>query len=409
MKADSETLETTETSCSTKTREWEARSETRKNELEAIKAAIKILGKVTGVRTEAPGNPVLPTSPINFLQIADPKTRAIQLIRAAAQTTHSKALERLAMQISAQSRGHFDKVIDMIQKMVFRLMAEQTDEDKHKAWCDLEIEKTEKSETEKEDKIKDLTTKIDEANAKVAKLSTEIKDADKMVADITAFMAEATEVRQAGKKENAIAIKEAVEAQEAIAKAVAVLETHYKESGEVPKEPWEFLQEPVTLPENPKLWESGYTGVADPKAADTGVIAILEKIATDFSKMEAESKAQEVEDQKKYDDVMKAHEIEKTRRREESEAKVQEKKRKLDKVSAMTTQKKHTRDELEAVQKYMKELQPSCVEGDSTYEDRKAARTKEIDALKEAQVLLQEAFKDVKKSFLAISRHDSLA
>merc|ERR1719230_189780 len=37
----------------------------------------------------------------------------------------------------------------------------------------------------------------------------------------------------------------------------------------------------------------------------------------------------------------------------------------------------------------MKDLQPACVNGDSTYEDRKAARSKEIDALKEAQDILE--------------------
>jgi len=34
------------------------------------------------------------------------------------------------------------------------------------------------------------------------------------------------------------------------------------------------------------------------------------------------------------------------------------------------------------------------VDGDSTYEDRKAARTKEIDALHKAQDILAEAFKE---------------
>jgi prefoldin subunit 5 len=108
LKADKETLETTEKTCATRTEEWEVRSKTRTNEIEAIEAAIKILGKVTGVRTETPKNPVLPTSPIEFVQIDNPKDRAIKLIRAAAQTTHSKALEKLATQINAQSGKHFD-------------------------------------------------------------------------------------------------------------------------------------------------------------------------------------------------------------------------------------------------------------------------------------------------------------
>lgn len=37
------------------------------------------------------------------------------------------------------------------------------------------------------------------------------------------------------------------------------------------------------------------------------------------------------------------------------------------------------------------DLSPACLEGDSTYEDRKAARASEIEALKEAQVILAES------------------
>jgi len=318
---------------------------------------------------------------------------------------HSKALERLALEVSTHLTGPFDKVNDMIQKMIFRLMSEQTDEDKHKAWCDLEIDKSDKSESDKKDRISDLSKRIDSENAKVAVLTDDISDADKMVADITAFMEEATEIRTAGKQENKISIKDSQVAQTAIANAIAVLEEFYKSSGQVKKEPWEFVQKssgPVKLPKDPKLWDSSYTGVADPKNADTGVIAILETCAADFSKMEADTKAQEVEDQKKFDDQMKSHKVEKDRRRQESDAKVQEKKRKIGKIEADTKAKKHTSGELEAVQTYIKDLQPTCVDGDSSYADRKAARAKEIGALKSAQSTLKDAFKG--GSFLQLRR-----
>jgi len=408
LESDEKTLKETKETCKIKTEEWNERSETRAGEVEALAEAAKILAKVSGVRTEAPSNPVPPASPVDFLQVVDPKAQAVNLLRQTAKTVHSKALERLALEVSTHLTGPFDKVNDMIQKMIFRLMAEQTDEDKHKAWCDLETEKSDKSESDKKDEIKEINANIESEKAKVQALVDEITEADKMVADITAFMEEATEIRTAGKSENKVAIKDAKDAQTAIANAIAVLEEHYKSSGQIKKEPWEFIQkssDPVKLPKDPKLWDSGYTGVADPKKQDTGVIAILETCAADFSKMEAETKAQEVEDQKKYDDQMKAHKIEKSRRQQESDAKVQEKKRKVAKIESETKNLKHTTDELEAVQKYIKDLQPACVEGDSTYKDRKAARGKEIKALKEAQDLLKNAFKKKGSSFLEVKRH----
>merc|ERR1719253_686145 len=108
--------------------------------------AVKILSKSTGVRTEAPGNPVPPPSPVSFLQISevsDPKMKAVALLKEAAKDAKSHALERLAVEVAAHLNGPFDAVNNMVEKMIFRLMDEQKQEDEHKLWCDQEIKKTE--------------------------------------------------------------------------------------------------------------------------------------------------------------------------------------------------------------------------------------------------------------------------
>merc|ERR1740117_672049 len=128
LKDDSKSLDDTEDSCRTKTSEWDERSKTRSLEIEAMDQAMKILSKTTGVRTEAPGNPIPPASPVAFVQISqstsDPKMKAVALLRAAATNLHSKALERLAMEVSAHLSGPFDAVNNMVEKMIFRLMDE---------------------------------------------------------------------------------------------------------------------------------------------------------------------------------------------------------------------------------------------------------------------------------------------
>merc|ERR1719450_1744964 len=113
-------------------------------------------------------------------------------------------------------------------------------------------------------------------------------------------MKEATEIRQTGKKENALAIKDAKDAQTSLTNAIAVLEAFYKESGEIKKEPWEFIQAPVKLPKNPATWSSSYTGVADPDKQPGGIITVLETVMADFAKVEAQSKSQETIDEKEY-------------------------------------------------------------------------------------------------------------
>merc|ERR1719235_2832526 len=97
----------------------------------------------------SPSGSSRPPSPLDaeaptFLQLgaSDPKMKAVNFLRAEARVMHSHTLERLAQELAAHLSGPFDEVKQMIQKMIFRLMAEQKDEDDHKNWCDKELSKT---------------------------------------------------------------------------------------------------------------------------------------------------------------------------------------------------------------------------------------------------------------------------
>jgi len=404
LEADTKTLDSTTKSCGVKKTEWAERSEIRTNEIAAIEMAVKILAKVGGVRTEAPGNPVPPASPVDFLQTvadsSDPKMKAVVYLRQQAQVLHASALERLAQQVAAHLGDPFGEVTNMIEKMIFRLMAEQKDEDDHKNWCDQELEKTDTSINDKKDKVESLTSKLEEDKATVQELTEEIKDATEMVAKIVSFMNEATDIRKIGKQENALAIKDSEDAQTAVANAIAVLTDFYKSSGEIAKEPYEFIQG-VKLGDKPDTWDSSYSGVSDPDKQPGGIITILEETNTNFAKMEADTRANEAADQKTFDDDMQEHGIEKAKRSKEAEMKTNEKKRLIDGINGLTKTKKHVSDELEATEQYMSDLKPACGELDkdgkndhTKYEERKAARAKEIEALHKAQDILAEAFKE---------------
>jgi DNA repair exonuclease SbcCD ATPase subunit len=415
LAADSKSLSDTEDACATKKSEWETRSKTRTLEIEAMDAAIKILSKSTGVRSEPPENPIPPASPVSFLQISastDPKMKAVALIREAAENAHSRALERLALEVQAHLKGPFTAGNNMIEKMIFRLMDEPKKEDEHKNWCDEEISKTETMKEDKEDKIAELKAEIELQTAKVATLTDEIAEAEQMIADIKSFMKEATEIRTIGKKENALAVKDSKDAQKSLTNAIAVLTAFYKESGEIPKEPWEFLQAqaPAVLPENPATWDSPYTAVADPTKQPQGIITVLETVLTDYEKMEAETMSQEEVDQKDYEESMKQNEIEKAGRTTEVDMKTAEKARRVEKIASLSSQKKNTEGELEKTDQYLVDLKPACVDGDSTYEDRKAARTEEIKSLQKSQIILEDAFKEKAPEenapgFLQVKRH----
>jgi len=403
LKADTKTLKDTDTTCKLKQSQFLERTKLRKHEMEAMEAAVEILAKVSGVRTEAPENRKMsapPTGKLFLIQLDDPKMKAVNLIRQDAAEFKSKELSHFADELAAKLDGPFDAVNQMVQKMIFRLMHEQKEEDEHKHWCDMEISTSETSKSDKEDKEKSLDADIKDAKAHADELVIKIKDLDEKVVKLTEFMTEATDLRKDGKKENTLAIKDAEAAQAAIAKASAVLQQYYKDSGMIEKKEWEFLQgpSPVELPKQPSSWGASYTGVTDPNKADTGVIAVLKATAADFSKMEADARSNEITDQEQFDEDMKASKIDKAKNMKESEMKTDENKRTVDKVSSMEKKRKHVASELGAVKQYLKDLKPACVDGDSSYGDRKASRTKEIEGLRKAQGILEDAFAE--KSFL---------
>merc|ERR1719453_870209 len=136
--------------------------------------AQKILSKVTGVRNpdehEIPTKSLLAanqrvfqdssdfqavTGVLSLLQTDDPRVKVVTLLRQAAEKGHSKALQDLVEQLRSYD-GPFDKIKGMMQKMIFRLMAEQKDEDDHKNWCDLETEKNTESKSDKHSKMLEL-------------------------------------------------------------------------------------------------------------------------------------------------------------------------------------------------------------------------------------------------------------
>jgi len=403
LKADENTKAATEQTCETRAREWEQRCSVRDEEMKAMAEAISILDKAGGVKTGPPENPALPASPAasaaaaaaSFLQLesqsANPRQKVLDLLRQTAQTTHSKALEQFAEQLALRTNGPFDQVNNMIEKMIFRLMDDQQEEDKQKNWCDHEIKKTDDSEEDKNGKVGDLKEKLEDAKARLQELTAEIETADKMVADLTTFMKEAVDVRKIGKDENAKALKEAKDAQAAIAEATAVLKEFYDKEGDGSS----FLQRsdaPVSL-EDPDDAPPEYKGT--PKSSD--VITLLKTTASKFAKMEADTRAQESTDQLKFDQDMKTSKVEKARRAKESETKGVEKSGLVDKIGMLEKNRKTVQGELDMVKQYEKDLKPACIEGASSYEKRKADRKREEDALRKSQDILADAFKEQKK------------
>merc|ERR1719387_445051 len=120
----------------------------------------------------------------------------------------------------------------MIKDLIVRLMEEANEEAEHKGWCDTELSTNEQTRKEKTEAVETLHAEIDELEASIAKLGEDIAELTDAVAKLDSAMAESTTMRQEEKATNTATIKDAQEAQTAVAQALVVLKEFYEKAGE---------------------------------------------------------------------------------------------------------------------------------------------------------------------------------
>jgi chromosome segregation ATPase len=394
-------LSDTQTTCKTRADEWAERSERRAGEIKAMGEAVEVLEKVTGVRTpESKG--------VSFLQLTrfpkgDVRKKIVNLLRKAGNTKLTSKLAKLADKIASLRQtpgsGVFDQIKNMIEKMIFHLKSEQTDEDEHYHWCEKELDQTTKMTDDKEDRNETMTADINDYKAEIQELSNKIQANMDFISATDAEIQSRTEQRSDEKDENAATVKDAQDAQTAISQAIAVLEDFYKSTGEVASEAWEFRQvmvrhHRVRQEPEPQLWTGGEDGRYQGTTGGSAVIGLLADTAADFAEMQSKAEADETTQQGEYDTWLTAAQIDKAKKQQDAEMMSGRKDRFSEKLASREADHAHTVKELEATNQYMSDLQRACVDGDSSYADRKAARTKEITALKNAEKILDEAFNE---------------
>merc|ERR1711904_301913 len=208
----------------------------------------------------------------------------------------------------------------------------------------------------------------------IAKLTEEITDLTKAVAELDAAVAKATSVREEEKAKNTVTIKDAQDAQTAVAQALTVLKEFYAKAAEATA----FVQEP-------EVFDEPYKGMGGESG---GVVGMLEVIESDFARLEADTKASEASAQKEYDEFMTDSKVDKSQKSTDIEHKTA---KKQDESQALTVKKEDlegTQRELDAALAYFDKLKPSCVDAGVSYEDRVGRRKEEIESLQEALKIL---------------------
>merc|ERR1719337_530515 len=166
-------------------------------------------------------------------------------------------------------------------------MEEANEEAEHKGWCDTELSTNEQTRKEKTTAVETLHAEIDQLEASIAKLTEDISNLTKAVAELDKAVAEATQIRAEEKEKNEATIKDAQEAQTAVAQATEVLKEFYAKAGEATS----LIQQ---QPEAPEIFDEAYTGM---QSENGGVVGMLEVIESDFARLEAETTASEAQSQ----------------------------------------------------------------------------------------------------------------
>merc|ERR1712174_28508 len=299
----------------------------------------------------------------------------VSYLRERGQKLNSRVLTALAVRVQDDP---FRKVKKMIKDLIVKLMEEANEEAEHKGWCDTELSTNEQTRKEKTEAVEMLHAEIDQLEASIAKLTEDITDLTKAVAELDAAMAKATKLRQEEKATNTATIKDAGEAQTAVAQALTVLKEFYAKAGEATA----FVQ---AQPEAPEVFDEPYKGMG---AENGGVVGMLEVIESDFARLESETKAAEATAQKEYDTFMTDSKVDKEAKSTDIEHKTAKKQDQSQALTVANEDLEGTQKELDAALAYYDKLKPSCVDAGVSYEDRVARRKEEIESLQEALKIL---------------------
>jgi len=362
--------------CSTKQSDFDNRQQLRSEEIEAIAKATEIMSSDSVSGSSDKHLPSLVQKSVSFAQFSrvvkhSTQAKVAEFLRQKGTAINSRVLMAMSLHVAEDP---FTKVKVMIKDLIVKLMEEANEEAEHKGWCDKEMAENGQIRDEKTAQVNTLTAEIDELTASIAKLAEQIADLQSSISELDATVAEQTEIRNADKAENTATIKDAQAAQVAVGQATAVLKDFYEKAGDATS----LVQ---AQPERPDVFNEPYKGM---QSENGGIVGMLEVILSDFTRLETETKAEEADAQREFDDLLTSAATNRAQNVADSEHKED---KKTSEESALSTAKGDlvdTQDNLDSALAYYEKLKPSCVDAGVSFEDRVTRRQEEIQSLQEA-------------------------
>jgi uncharacterized phage infection (PIP) family protein YhgE len=299
----------------------------------------------------------------------------------------SSTLEAASVRTLA-SGDHFVKVRSIIKDLMARLVADREAEASQKSQCDSMIKENVDNRDEAKGELETLASTKHQLDAESAHLAKEIATLSADVASLRKALNEATQLRTEESEENEKTISTASEGLSGVKLALSLLRDFYGSESFIQYVPPNSDREGLTVSDRaPEMWKSGYDGsTSDAK----GIIGLLEVIESDFERTVEETTNKEAQAKLDFDAFTKETTDDIS---EKSESKSGKEGRVVNVDDLLVGNEAETKMQqglLTAAQASLDDAKKMCVDSKETYEDRVAKREKEIEALKEAQRILDE-------------------
>eukprot|EP00746_Dinoflagellata_sp_MGD_P161076 gnl/MRDRNA2_/MRDRNA2_88103_c0_seq1.p1 gnl/MRDRNA2_/MRDRNA2_88103_c0~~gnl/MRDRNA2_/MRDRNA2_88103_c0_seq1.p1 ORF type:complete len:782 (+),score=266.46 gnl/MRDRNA2_/MRDRNA2_88103_c0_seq1:210-2348(+) len=373
--------------CEDKEKEFSKRKMMRANEEAAISQAVAILNSESAAdtlsKTKKEGFMQMPS----FLQLGS-HNQDLSAIRTTvraqlqAQARRMKSLKLARVAAMLELGNPFTAVLDEIDKMLALLEQEQKTDEENKAWCETERDENNKlKEEELEPKIEDLKNMITNLDEDINKPEEGLKDSIKQAEkDINANReAQGEETKARGEENMAYqqSVRNFVDAQTILKKAITVLKAFYESMKKPEKESFFQKEEPAP----PEAFEDDYKGQSE---KGNEVIEMIEFILKENQEEEAAAHKDEEAAQHAYEDSMQTLTDEQTDL-EQNLAKMHEEL--AEKVKSLEEARDNldvTEKALKKVERYLEKIKPGCDFAVDNFDKRKENRGKEKKALEDA-------------------------
>eukprot|EP00933_Yihiella_yeosuensis_P069500 TRINITY_DN760_c0_g1_i3.p1 TRINITY_DN760_c0_g1~~TRINITY_DN760_c0_g1_i3.p1 ORF type:complete len:684 (-),score=251.89 TRINITY_DN760_c0_g1_i3:195-2246(-) len=374
---DTEFLADVKEKCRLVDKEWDERSKTRTDEMEAVAKATEVLNSDEARDTF--------TSTLSFLQVAsdsDEKRRRA-VVAAALEKVGTRLDVRLVTIAMRAKLDGFEKVKKAINEMVEALKIEQSNEVKKRDYCIKELNNNELGTQDKTQTKETLTAQIAELTAAMNSAKQQADSLQSEVSEMEEQVKLASQNREAENKEAQPVIKEHRVAQVILAKAAKVLKTYFTvpaaELIQVKKH--EAGADPLTTePEDFKEYKQNSGGFA--------VISLIDQLIQDSKVAEAQTMEAERQSQAAYEDlVQKTTESINTKKKaivQLLNRRAKDEEAKMEATDAQTI----ATDEMKQLAVVNKQLHETCDWVMKNFEVTQQARSEEMDALTQAKGIL---------------------